>query len=64
MAWLQVYEEVLLPQLPKLPEAVRDKAMLVMLQHLPELQRQDQKFMKLLAQVSGHGPCQCAGQLK
>jgi hypothetical protein len=54
----RVYRDVLLPQLPSLPEEVRDAAMLRMLSCLVDLQQQDRSFTQLLAQVQC---CDAAG---
>lgn len=47
----QVYRSDILPKLHTLPQAVRDRAMLLMLRQLPDLQQQDSSFLQLLAQT-------------
>jgi hypothetical protein len=58
-----VYRDVLLPQLPSLPEAVRDAAMLRMLRCLGDLQQQDRGFTQLLAQVGTAAAASVAGNI-
>lgn len=47
----EVYRADILPQLHTLPQAVRDRAMLLMLRQLPDLQQQDSSFLQLLVQT-------------
>lgn len=48
----QVYRSDILPKLHTLPQAVRDRTMLLMLRQLPDLQQQDNNFPQLLAQTA------------
>lgn len=48
----QVYRSDILPQLHTLSQPVRDRAMLLLLRHLPDLQQQDRGFVQLLAQTA------------
>jgi hypothetical protein len=48
----QVYRSDVLPRLQALPQPVRDRAMLLMLRQLPDLQQQDRGFVQLLTQTA------------
>jgi sacsin len=63
----QVYRTDVLPKLATLPRSVRDRAMLLLLRHLPDLQQQDRGFAQLLSQTpflpSGKGELHVPGDL-